>query len=306
MKLFILFNIMFGVTYIHKLLYKTSVNSYVIPLSKSIHFLFPKKNVNLNKQCDSSKQLYFLKNSNMLFSHDQSDIYIQKNEFIKNKKIISISRGGYKGFYLMGIVSFIKQHYPLDSYIFSGASAGAWNALFMSYKHDPMLFVGKIMESVGNKTLSLREIEGVIKKNLLKSYTNQDFDLRRLFIGITTIDNFQIKTNIFSDFDDLEDALDCCIGSSHIPLITGGFTNKYHNMYAFDGAFSRYPYLNISKPTLHISASMWNNTEKKHCKTELINYYSMFSKDNIDFTMLYKQGYNDAYNHKTYLDGIFL
>ena len=85
MKLFILFNIMFGVTYIHKLLYKTSVNSYVIPLSKSIHFLFPKKNVNLNKQCDSSKQLYFLKNSNMLFSHDQSDIYIQKNEFIKNK-----------------------------------------------------------------------------------------------------------------------------------------------------------------------------------------------------------------------------
>jgi hypothetical protein len=90
MNILIIFNIMFTLTFINNFLYKPQVSSLLIPLSKRSHFLSPSKNAKFKQQFESSSQIYFLKKSNMLFSHDQSDIYIQKNEFIKNKKIISI------------------------------------------------------------------------------------------------------------------------------------------------------------------------------------------------------------------------
>jgi hypothetical protein len=58
----------------------------------------------------------------------------------------------------------------------------------------------------------------------------------------------------------LEDAINCCIASSHIPILTGGLTNKYHNMFAFDGGFSSYPYVNRTR-ILHISPSMWSKID---------------------------------------------
>ena len=89
-----------------------------------------------------------------------------------------------------------------------------------------------------------------------------DFDLKRLFIGVTTVNNFKIQTNIFSDFNYLEDAIDCCIASSHIPLITGNLTNRYRKFYTFDGGFSKYPYLNITNSTLHVCPEMWFELKK--------------------------------------------
>lgn len=76
--------------------------------------------------------------------------------------------------------------------------------------------------------------------------------------------NFRPVTNIFSEFNSLEDAINCCIASSHIPFITGGITNRYHNMYTFDGGFSDYPYLNFTENVLHITPGMWkkNNQNK--------------------------------------------
>jgi predicted acylesterase/phospholipase RssA len=64
----------------------------------------------------------------------------------KNKKLISISPGGLKGFYEMGVLSYIKDNYDMEDYIFSGASAGAWNALFMCYKDDSKKFVYNLLD----------------------------------------------------------------------------------------------------------------------------------------------------------------
>ena len=50
-----------------------------------------------------------------------------------------------KGFYLFGISSYIKKNYKLDNYIFSGASAGAWNSLFMCFKKNPSELIHIIM-----------------------------------------------------------------------------------------------------------------------------------------------------------------
>ena len=52
------------------------------------------------------------------------------------KKLITITPGGYKGFYTLGICHYIKENYNLENYYFSGASAGSWNALFLSFKSN--------------------------------------------------------------------------------------------------------------------------------------------------------------------------
>jgi hypothetical protein len=253
-----------------------------------------------------SKQNYINKRSKLLLSNHQSDIYLKENEFIKNKKIISISPGGLKGFYIMGVVTFIKENYNLDPFIFSGASAGAWNALFMVFKKEPIEVVTNIIDDSIKKAASLSELEHIIKYKLLTNYKTEDFDLKRLFVGITTFSNFKINTNIFSDFDDLEDALNCCIASSHIPLVTGGITNKYHNIYAFDGGFSKYPYLNITKPVLHITPSMWELSDNGKKAPDIFSYSAFFAKGKYDFMELFDNGYNDAKVNKDFLDSIFL
>jgi hypothetical protein len=141
----------------------------------------------------------------------------------------------------------------------------------------------------------------------LESYTTEDFDLHRLFIGVTTIEKYKTNTTIFTGFDNLEDALNCCIASSHIPLITGGFTNMYRNILSFDGGFSKYPYLNITKSVLHITPSIWEkeNNKIKRGAGSIIDYANLFSKKKYNYVELVENGYNDCQKNKNYLDELF-
>lgn len=245
-------------------------------------------------------------------------LYLKDDEYIRDKKLISISPGGLKGFYMLGITTFIKENYKLDNFIFSGASAGAWNSLFMTYKHDPMNFVIDALDDKLNNAISIIDLEYVIKYKILNKYNESDFDLNRLFIGVTSFENLKIKTHIFSDFYTLEDALNCCIASSHIPYITGStFLNKYQNMNTFDGGFSKYPYLNIVKPTLHITPNMWKDGEQTNLQKSYIekllklqshvsDYTTLFKKTKYNFIDLFDKGYNDAKKNKKFLDSKLL
>ena len=270
---------------------------------------------NFSKKIDDTQCIIKNKNDKVFYQQDKQ-LYFESNEFISDKKVISISPGGLRGFYLLGVLSYIKETYKLDDFVFSGASAGAWNSLFMCYKKDPREFIFKILNSNIVKARNIYDIEYIMKYKLLEMCKDDDFDLRRLFIGVTSVNKFKIITNIFSDFDNLEDAINCCIASSHIPLVTGGFTNRYHNMYTFDGGFSNYPYLNIKKPVLHVSPSMWKEMKNKDEKPLIMNenfkrikgFYNLVSenKRNINFMKLYDDGYNDAKMNKNMLDEIFL
>jgi hypothetical protein len=163
----------------------------------------------------------------------------------------------------------------------------------------------------------IKELEYFLKYKLLSSYNSDDFDLRRLFIGVTTLKNFKKTTNIFSDFDNLEDAINCCIASSHIPFITGGLTNRYHNMYTFDGGFSNYPYLNFTENVLHITPGMWKELGNDSSSSIKNKFFKKISSVNIIFELLtmiknnnymelFDHGYQDAKSNKELLDKIFL
>lgn len=237
---------------------------------------------------------------------------INKNEILNNKKLITISPGGFKGFYLLGILTYIKENYNTDDLIFSGASAGAWNSLFMSYKGDTMKFVYNFLDENIRRAKSITELQYFIKYKLLSSYKTEDFDLKKVFIGVTTFNNFKLNTNIYTNFNDLEDAVCCCMASSHIPLITGGITNIYKNMFSLDGGFSDYPYLDTEK-LLHISLSMWDelkgmNGNVNFLKRKLLtiqNFSDFFSFSKNNLLELFDTGYEDAKIHKEYLDDIF-
>lgn len=251
-------------------------------------------------------------------------LYLKENEFIRDKKLISISPGGFKGFYMLGTCAFIKENYILDNYIYSGASAGAWNSLFMTYKKEPLELAYELLDDKLNNAISIIDLEYMIKYKILNNFKAEDFELKKLFVGVTSFDYMKINTHIFSDFETLEDAVNSCVASSHIPYITGNsFLNKYKTLNAFDGGFSKYPYLNVMKPSLHITPNMWKdetninlcedqevnskNYIKKLLKmpTQISDYTTLFSREKYNFVELYDNGYNDAKKNKEFLDRIF-
>ena len=283
-----------------------SNNKYSEPLNGMQHFCNNEKIV-INPQCIIANK------DNLIYSEKDRELFLEKNNFIKDKKLISISPGGLKGFYELGILSYIKDNYDMENYIFSGASAGAWNALFMCYKKDTKKFVFNLLDFKLSQIKNLKDLEYFLKYKILTNYDNDDFDLRRLFIGVTTIKNLKKRTNIFSDFDNLEDAINCCIASSHIPLITGGLTNRYHNMYTFDGGFSSYPYLNFTENVLHITPGMWKKLNNENSKFKIFKplrslniVLELFTlRKNGNFMELFDHGYEDAKSNKELLDRIF-
>ena len=242
---------------------------------------------------------------NKTYDTNEFDRFLLNNPAIQDKKIITISPGGYKGFYMMGVVHFLKKQYDLSNYVFSGASAGAWNSLLMSFKYDTAAFKYHIMDDAIQNAKSIWEMEHMFKNKLLHYYKTSDFDLEKLFIGVTAIKDKQPYTMIYTQFETLEDAIDCCIASSHIPWLTGNFTHKYNNMLTFDGGFSKHPYLNISKPVIHITPSIWIPKKQSSMKN-IHDYTTLFSKDLYQFGEIYDAGYADSYKNKDLLDDIFL
>ena len=159
------------------------------------------------------------------FKRQTPFLFLLKQSY-NDKKIITLSPGGFRGFYVLGLCKYIKENYDLTNYVFSGASAGAWNSLFLSYNGNSDKFVDSVLGVDIKKQSSLYNVQQNMKETLLEFFDETDFDFQKLYIGTTIIKDFRFRPIIYSDFTNLEDAIDCCIASSHIPFITGGF--KYN------------------------------------------------------------------------------
>ena len=246
----------------------------------------------------------------MLVNRKTFQIFQDQHKILcENKSVLTISPGGFKGYYMMGTCAYIKEHYDLSNVIFSGASAGAWNTLVMAFKGP----TNELMRMVTHKNVTgaktILEMEKAVKSAILQTYTRDDFSLEKIFIGMTNIVGGKPHTVIYYDFENLEDVLNACIASSHIPWITGDMSNIYNNMYSFDGGFSKYPYLNGS--VFHITPSMWKNNTIAVVKPprkllgKIEEYTTLFSKDDYDLTQLYQVGYDDARLNRDILAAIF-
>ena len=77
---------------------------------------FDYKILNLLRKQSTSKESIINRQNGVLYNINDLD-------YLKYKKVISISPGGIQGVYFMGIISFINDHYDLSNVIFTGASA---------------------------------------------------------------------------------------------------------------------------------------------------------------------------------------
>ena len=218
-------------------------------------------------------------------------------------RIISLKPGGMKGFYMFGVCNYIKSHYDLSNTVYYGASAGAWNALYLSntrikYSKLNINTVKDPYESFLEKMdisqcKNMYDIENILKDYYLSQYDTSDFDLANIHICMGAVDRFRLKKQIIDDFVDLEDALNCCMASSHIPYITDhNAFYKYRNMNCVDGGFFSYPHPSHVKPNLTIYPGMWNNDEIEE----------LSQMKTLKIPELIYQGYLDADRNKKELD----
>jgi hypothetical protein len=261
------------------------------------------KNLNWDKNSN-----IVLRKSNKFFKNNDINSLYQYFPSLQNSSLIRLTPGGLRGFYNLGTCVYIKEQYNLDNYMFSGASAGAWNGLLMTYKKNPHDFSIKILDSMreNNKLKTIYDTQLYLKEEILKSYCITDFELEKLFIGVTCINNNNIYTNIYSDFLNLEDAIDCCIASSNIPFITGNCEIKYNDISSLDGGFSIDPYLN-KETKIEIGPDMWNKKILSYYENNKYDIYKMFfyNNKNVNFYELYIKGYSDAKYNSEFLNDCF-
>lgn len=228
---------------------------------------------------------------------------VLNTEMFNDKKVLTISPGGVRGFYFFGICKFLKDNYDLDNFLYCGASAGAWNSLFMTYKKDPKDFTDALFEINYDKIKSLGKLQTVMKDKLLSKFDSNDFDLNKLYLSVSNVNKFSFKKNIYTNFDDLDDAVDCCIASSHIPLITGGLLKRYNGKITFDGGFNQNPYLD-TESFLHIDENFCLGPECTIYPNTID--IGSFDQKNVNFYDLFCKGYKYCEKNKIYLDEIFI
>lgn len=256
------------------------------------------KNLNIVK-----KSYVISRKQNVTFSQNEFNQFMKTDNYYKNLKQIRLTPGGLSGYYNLGTCVFLKDNYDLSNYYFTGASAGAWNSLGLAYKSDINMFAKHLLNSIQiqGQPQSIYNTQLLLKKKLLNDYTSDDFDLKRIFMGVTHIKNKNIFTNIYTDFKDLEDAIDCAIASSNIPFLTGICNLKYNGHLCLDGGFSVKPYIDDNYE-LEISPKMWEIDLNK--KNEDM-YNLLFYNNNLNIHELFLNGYHDAIKYKYKLDEIF-
>ena len=215
-------------------------------------------------------------------------------------KIVSLQPGGLNGFYMYGISKFIKQNYDLDDATYYGSSAGAWNALYLSEngKKEKGPSLETYLEELDVSGFSnLYDIEHSIKQFYLQHYSKDDFNLHQLNICVSQIKQFGIEKKIYSGFIDLEDTLECCMASSHIPIITNNnLFFEYKNKLCVDGGVFPFPHPENVEPNLIIYPHMWDNLNIRN-KVNMRTF-------NISQNILW--GYQDACLHQAELDNALL
>ena len=254
----------------------------------------------------SNSSAFFLNNIFTFFRNRNEKTIKLKCPSHNNQKLIILTPGGLHGFYTLGVSSYIKQHYNLTNYVFSGSSAGSWNSLFLCY-HGTQNITQNMLQLISNidkRNSSLFQMQRTMKSFLLHNFNSTDFNFNKTTIGVTTFSPaLRLKLKLYNQFNDLEDFINCCMASSHIPFISGRIFFYYRKKLSIDGGFSKYPYQKFPIPSLIISPDMWNSSYTN--SSGPLGSLTLSKDKSINFTELYIQGYNDTKNNKHKLDSIF-
>lgn len=249
------------------------------------------------------KLLFIFLNIPLSYNLKFTNTYFSIKKLTDSKKFLCISPSGINGFYTLGISSYILNNYDINKYSFIGGSSGSWNSLLCSYKYNHTnLIEGLLEQKFFDKPKSISAIQSGMYNYILNNYKASDFELDKLYISVTEIEKYKLSSLLINDFCSLKDALNCCISSSHIPLITSdNLINIYNKKIVFDGGFSEFPPLGINEYfTISSSTFKYSNLNKALCDIISKNISNTIIKD------LYYQGYKDSQLNKEYLNKYFV
>lgn len=231
-------------------------------------------------------------------------LYLLKriHQRIQNKKMsipletdILLSPGGYKGFYMVGICHYLKNHFPVAKKSITGFSCGSFLALFMRIKPELEHTYLNYMFALDRSPMTMPQMLEKSVSTIQDHFVYEDFDLRQTQIGVSTLKGLEL----FQDFTSLEDTLACCRSSSFVPFITQlNALLFYKNRLTFDGGIH---YKKIKrqkkKETLLIGSSMFGRYSD--------SLIAGFKKPKCSYYQLYLYGYRDAQKNHAFFESYF-
>lgn len=273
--------------------YTSMIASRALSTVNPLNYLHKSNRDNNNNYYDNNDDNYN-NDRRSLDYNDKVDMYTINDKILQNKKMIYVSPGGLRGFYQLGICNYIKKNFEIDDYVFTGSCSGAWNCLLLSMK--PYVNVDKFIQSTINLDLkdinNINEAQARLKYEILENYCTENFDLNKLFIGITLKERSTFKTDVYSGFDDLEEAIDACIASSFINTFKLNMSASSHLYDKFDTKENP-TFMNVTTSVLHISPYMWANNSRKKSTLD------MLLPNKFNLNKLYHDGYRDTdLNHR--------
>ena len=117
----------------------------------------------------------------------------------------------------------------------------------------------------------------------------KNVDLEKLKIAVTY--PARARKDIITNFSDLDDAIEACVSSSQIPLISGPLISKRNGMWVVDGAFNGLPEEKSMQSKLTVSHGMFGNPLKRNLSPKRL----------IECKSMYDAGYSDAFDNHDFL-----
>lgn len=225
------------------------------------------------------------------------------NKYSSNKKSIYISPGGLKGFYMLGVISYIKNNYDVSEYQIIGTSAGAWNTIPLALDNEE--FNTEFLDSMFNY------FDEIVDKNEKVSLYNIQCNMKKICENCKNIEysKINIVSNnlsfrgfhavLINNFSTMEDLTKYCIASSHIPFLTGNIFCRVDGKLYFDGGIFKEKVKTTTRPYFCIESSMWNYDFGE------LNL-DPFNKNHLHhYKTIYNQGFADSCENKKELDKYF-
>ena len=203
--------------------------------------------------------------------------------------------------YSIGIIGYIKRHFPLNDVNITGISGGAICSILYTQEDDlsnpDKIWDYTIGADVSELSLykDLRVFQKNVGNNLKLRYNNTETrSIDKISIISTNIQ--KMKNEKISNFDNINDLIDFSLCSSYIPYVSGDTAGKkYNGVEYMDGEIFRdykYDKKQTCPTTISIHRKMWGR------KFPMNNY--LYTNKQIS-RELFNYGWEDTRNNKNEL-----
>lgn len=222
--------------------------------------------------------------------------------FITSNAYINLNLYGTGMFlpYSMGIIGYIKKHFPMNDINITGISGGAICSILYT-QEDDMSDPDKIWDyTIGSdiNELSLYKDLRIFQKNIGDNLKLRYKDAPRNFENISVISTNvdRMKNEKISSFSNINDLIDFSLCSSYIPFVSGDTLGKnYKGINYMDGEIFRdykYDKKHTCPTTISIHRKMWGR------KFNMNNYLYTNKQISRD---LFNYGWEDTHKNKNEL-----